>query len=117
MATWDATFEGQPDGGDNPSTIDNRIRELKVANEERMKNEHLTYTAADTDGTAGADWRHREGSAIAYYESAAPTNSPGTAGSALGAGDAGRLWVDSDDHILRVWDGDSFEEVNLMQNL
>jgi hypothetical protein len=111
MATWDATFEAAPDGGNPPSTLDDAIRAHKAAVEERMKNEHTTYSGDSTSGTASVDWRHKKGSARAYYQSAAPTNQPGTAGSGLGSGDDGRLFVDSDDDALYVWNGTAFEGV------
>ena len=94
MPTYDATFITKPDGGDVPSTLDNEQRNLRVAVEERMKNEHDTYTGDATAGAALKDWVHKEGSAMAYYESAAPINQPN--GEVLAARDAGRLWIDSD---------------------
>ena len=111
MATWDATFEAAPDGGNPPSTLDDAIRAHKAAVEERMKNEHTTYSGDSTSGTASVDWRHKKGSARAYYQSAAPTNQPGTAGAALGSGDDGRLFVDSDTNIGFVWDGSAMQPI------
>ena len=115
MATYDATFISKPDGGDNPSTLDNEQRNLRVAIEERMANEHDTYVA---DGTAGAqvkDWVHKEGSAVAYYESAAPVNQPNA--ETLAARDAGRLWVDSDDDEIRHWDGSAWQTIKKISGI
>jgi len=40
MATWDSSFEASPAGGDDASTVDNKIRELKIAIRERMDTVH-----------------------------------------------------------------------------
>ena len=109
MSTWNGTYEGEPDGGDSPSTIDNVIRDTRESVQKRMANEHDTYVADSTAGAESKDWVHKEGSAMAYYESAAPTNQPN--GETLAARDAGRLWVDSDDNRASVWNGTSFEEI------
>ncbi len=106
MATWDATFENKPAGADAPSTLDNEQRNHRKAVEERMANEHDTYIADSTVGNKAKDWVHKEGSAVAYYESAEPTNQPN--GETLAARDAGRLWVDSDTDEIKSWDGSSF---------
>lgn len=109
-STWDINYKDKPDGGDSPSTLDNEQRTHRLDNEVRMENEHDTFE----DGTAGlasADWRHKEGSARAYYQSAEPTDQPGANGAALGADDDGRIWVDSDNLIQKVWDGTSFEMI------
>jgi hypothetical protein len=109
MATWDAVFEAKPNGGDVPSTLDNEQRNHRKAVEERMKNEHDTYTEDGTVGNLVKDWVHKEGSAMAYYESDEPTNQPN--GEALAARDAGRLWWDSDDNELRCWDGSAMQTI------
>lgn len=110
-STWDATFVAKPDGGDVPSTIDNEMRNTRSAVEERMANEHTTYVGDDTVGNKVKDWIHKEGSAVAYYESAEPANQPN--GEALAARDAGRLWVNSDNNNFKYWDGDSFEDIGV----
>ena len=112
MSTWNGTYEGVPDGGDSPSTLDNSIRDFKTSTEGRMENEHDTYVADGTAGAESKDWRHKEGSARAYYQSAEPTNQPGSNGAALGADDNGRLWVDSDDDTQKVWDGSAFKLIS-----
>lgn len=101
----EATFELTPAGSDSPAAGDDRIRELKETLGDMLDKEHLQR---DAGSTAAQGW-HREGSAIAYYESAAPTNRPdGT--TALGATDAGRLWIDSDDGSIWFWNGSAFDQ-------
>ena len=109
MATWDATFENKPAGGDAPSTLDNEQRNHRKAVEERMANEHDTYIADSTVGNKAKDWVHKEGSAMAYYESAEPTNQPN--GETLATRDAGRFWWDSDDDELRCYDGTDMQTI------
>ena len=109
--TWDGNFSDVPDGDDSPSTLDNAIRAHKEAVEERMENEHDTFEDA-TAGLASADWRHKEGSARAYYQAVAPTDQPGDNGAALGASDDGRIWVDSDIYGVRVFNGTAFVNCN-----
>ena len=108
MSTWNGTYEGVPDGGDSPSTLDNTIKDLKTSIEGRIENEHDTYVADGTTGAEAKDWRHKEGSARAYYQSAEPTNQPGSNGAALGADDDGRMFVDSDTNEIRIWDGSTW---------
>lgn len=50
-----------------------------------------------------------EGSALVYYQSAAPTHAPD--GTVLGAGDEGRKWVDSDTLYEYVWDGSAWQRL------
>lgn len=106
--TWGATFKNSPDGDDSPSTLDDQQRTHRRAVEERMENEHDTFEDA-TSGLSTADWRHKEGSARVYYQSTEPTDQPGANGATLGASDDGRLWVDSDDNTIKVWDGTAFQ--------
>jgi len=109
--TWDASFDASPAGSANASTIDDKIRELKEAILERVGNEHTEYVDDSTLGAYTKDWRHRPGSAVAYYQVAEPTAQPGSSGAALGADDAGRIWIDSDDNSLYVYDGAAFVNV------
>jgi len=108
--TWGGTFKNSPDGSDSPSTLDNQQRAHREAVEERMENEHDTFEDG-TSGLASADWRHKEGSARAYYQSAEPTNQPGANGAGLGVDDEGRIWWDSDDDELRCYDGSDFQSI------
>ena len=74
------------------------IRDLRKGLRIRMSKEH------DTLAVTSAGGEHKEGSAKAYAEASAPTNRPdGT--TALTSGDAGRLWVDTDDGRLNYYDG------------
>jgi len=110
MSTWDTNYKDKPAGGDAPSTLDNEQRTNRESIEVRMENEHDTFEDA-TAGLASKDWRHKEGSARAYYQSLAPTHQPGDNGAILGASDDGRIWVDSDDETMQVWDGSAFKDV------
>jgi len=92
--TWNAAFLTLPDGGNQLSDGDNKIRDLKTGITERAENEHTTYN----DGTGGSyllDWNHKAGSAKGYFQNAAPTNRP-NGSTALTSDDAGRLWFDDD---------------------
>lgn len=101
--TWDSAFRDVPAGSSDPRQGDDAIRAFKLAIEERIAREHIgLYT--DTNANHGM---HRKGSAIAYYQSAAPTTQPD--GTALDATlDQGRLWVDSDTGFLFYWSGTAF---------
>ena len=108
--TWDADFKNKPDGDDAPSSLDDQQRAHRAAVEERMENEHDTVSD-DTAGLSTRDWRHKEGSARAYYETPAPTKQPGSEGASLDdltGLDNGRIWVDSDTDIPYIWNGTEF---------
>jgi len=109
MATWNAAFEATPAGSDAPDTIDDKINEFKEEVRTRMGNEHGTYdnTAQGADGSQAADWCHRTGSGLAYYQSDAPTARPGgTALDSSGSNDDGRLWVSNGSNKpIKVWSG------------
>lgn len=70
-----------------------------------MTNEHDTYSDA-TSGAEALDFRHKEGSARCWYEATAPANAPSS-----GALAGGHLWVDSDDKVIRVYDGSTWQPV------
>ena len=98
-STWAAAFEAAPADDDDASLGDNEIRTTRTAIEERAKNEHLTYSGGDTAGEQALDWTHRKGSAIGYFQDAAPTKRP-NAVTNLSATDNGRLWFDDNDDDL-----------------
>ena len=97
---WNTAFSLSPAGSDAPSTLDNRIRELKEAIYERVAKEHVMSLAS---GLAGEDGYHKAGSANAFYAGTAPTTLPD--GTVLGAAHAGWLWYDTAKGVLRVWSG------------
>ena len=107
--TWGAAFEAVPAGSSSPSQGDDAIRNLKGGIEERMKNEHTTYTGDGTSGVAASDWLHKAGSAVAWYQSSEPTTYPN--GNSLDSSAAGRLWVDSNSTTLYVYNGSSFDAI------
>ena len=101
---WDSLFETKPPGGDNPVRGDDKIRETRSAFEERMALEHLfDYSDVNNQGY------HRQGSALAYYQSTTPTTLPD--GTALGSNtrSSGRLWVDSDNGYIYYYNGADFK--------
>lgn len=104
--TWDSAFKNSPPGSQDPRYGDDRMRETRLAIEERFVLEHK-IGGGDTNSKHG--W-HREGSAISYYETSAPTNRPDGA-TALDTDDTGRLWFDSDDGLFYVWNGSSWVSV------
>lgn len=105
--SWDAPFEGTPAGWDDPRACDDRIRELKTANRERLEREHggATGEASDRHGV------HRKGSSRASYATGDPTTVPdGTGTRVLNVtDDDGRLHVDSTSKLMRVYNGSSWE--------
>jgi hypothetical protein len=106
MATWNSDWENLPKNSQSPTEIDDAVRAVKGAVSSRMTNEHDTFDDA-TGGAEALDWRHKEGSARCWYESAEPANAP-----SAGALAAGHLWWDSDDDELYCYDGASFEPLN-----
>ena len=104
MATWGSSFKQSPPDAQSPSLGDDRMRETREAIENRMDNEHLTYLNTGTNGSEAQDWAHRQGSAVAFFQDAAPTTQVG--GRTLAARDSGRLWFDdNNDDLLHFWDG------------
>ncbi len=79
-------------GGGNEEIIS-----VKQAYQERLAREHeLDPTEVSPQPLHG---RHRLGSARAYLQASAPTTKPD--GVALDSNDSGRLWIDSDDGLLK----------------
>lgn len=102
--TWDSAFEASPAGSDLLSTVDTAIQTFKNAIRERIEREH-NYAIAGTQSKHG--W-HRVGSAVVFYQAAAPTNKVDPSATVLDTDDAGRLWFDSDDLFMLVWSGSAW---------
>lgn len=100
---WNSNFEDDPAGGDSPSFGDDAIRESKEAVRERFEKEHKINLL---DGTVANDGWHKRGSAISYYQAAAPTTRPDGV-TALTDDDAGRFWVRSTDYAFFKYLGTS----------
>ena len=98
------TNETKPTGNDAANTSDNWHIDLRKGVRIRTQKEHVTFAANSVGG------EHLQGSAKAYYQSAAPTLRPDSATS-LDADDAGRLFIDTDDDSLSVFNGTSFDSV------
>ena len=107
---WDLT---DPAAGLEIANIPAEIRETKDMVGTNRDKEHVAYSGATLAGCGG---EHKAGSARAYYQSAEPTNRP-DGSTALNNGsidDSGRLWVDKDNRILKVYDdADAFVNVTL----
>jgi len=97
MATWNSSFQQTPKPTDSPTQGDDTIRGLAVAIEERMKNEHTTYSGDSTLGVNTADWLHKAGSAVAFYQADEPTER--LSGEYLVQG---MLWFNSTSGVLYV---------------
>ncbi len=99
MVVWDGAFETVPSGGNKPSLGPSVIRATKQGVRERFSKEHTQDLAS---GLEAEDGFHRQGSAVSYFQSAAPTLRPDGI-TALDSNDNGRLWVDSDTHELFIF--------------
>ena len=103
MATWNGSFQVIPAGTDTPTQGDDEIRNTRAAIEERMKNEHTTYSGDPTGGAANLDWLHKPGSAVSFYQNSAPTTRIN--GQALVNG---ILWYDTTNKQLKIYSGGSW---------
>ncbi len=75
-----------------------------------LSGEHVAFAAGTGLDDMGGE--HKEGSAKAYRQATTPTTRPdGSTG--FTAGDDGRLWVDSDDDILHVYNASAFVQVSI----
>lgn len=103
---WNAAFNAAPVKTDNAANAATDINVTRTAIREVVVQEHnFSLTAVSTQG------QHKKGSARVFYQADAPTTSPG--GDALASGDQGRLWLDSDDNTLSVWNGTAFDSVSV----
>jgi hypothetical protein len=108
MATWNAAFNASPAGGDNPSQGDDKIREFKVAVYDRVVKEHnFDLTEGGAQPRQGL---HKAGSAVAFHQASAPTQRNGVA---LGANDAGLIWVNSTTGVWYRWSGSAWVAVTV----
>lgn len=110
MATWNAAYELAPAGSADPSTLDTIIQGVKEEVRLRAGNEHGTYanTSMGADGSQTKDWVHKRGSAVAYYQSNAPTVRPDgvTALDSTGSNDNGRVWISNGaQNYIKCWNG------------
>ena len=105
-ALWDATFETTPPNTESVSLGDDAIREFKGTVRD--------YAEAEMNwGTSGTNTgRLREGAGRIFYDATAPSTLNGTdrsGSNALGvsgdSADQGRLWRDTDNGLMSVYDG------------
>ena len=109
MATWNAVFAAAPVQTDTPTRGDDEIRNTRVAIEERMNNEHTTYTGDATLGAEAKDWLHKAGSAVAFHAATASEPTQRLNGETL---TDGQLWYDSTAGILKVYSGGSWVSIS-----
>jgi microcystin-dependent protein len=95
-----------PDNAQAHGNDYNEHRETKKALDIRIKKEHVAFAADSVGG------EHKAGSAVAYYQAAAPTKKPDAA-TDLDSDDAGRLFVDSDDNMLSVYSGSAWAAIGI----
>lgn len=101
--TGSAWSETDPQDGDPKLDGAQEIRDLRTGLRKRLEYEHTTPASS----TAGG--KHKQGSAKAYQQASAPTQQP-DGSTALGASDAGRVWID-DTGLLKWWDGSQFSDI------
>jgi hypothetical protein len=106
MATWNANFQTVPTGADTPTMGDDEVRNTRIAIEERMRNEHTTFTSDGTGGVTNADWLHKAGSGVAFYQASAPTTRTNGVASLID----GLLWYDTTNKMFKVRSGGSWIE-------
>lgn len=101
--SWNETVP--PDSGEKVSSGPIEIRDVRKGVRIRAEKEHTTY------GNSSAGGEHKPGSAVAYYQSAAPTVRPDTT-TPLSSADNGRLWIDSDTNYVYIYiDGTGWVEL------
>ena len=98
--TVNQAFLDKPQGSDKLKDGDDAIVEEKLAWYERTVLEHVGLIG-DTQSRHG---EHRKGSAMCYYQSAAPTTKP-DGSTSLDVNDTGRLWMDTDTDTLYMYKG------------
>jgi hypothetical protein len=104
---WNVTT---PSGTDGIKQGDDHIRDVKNALAIRMNKEHNPIGAASAGG------EHRQGSACAYIQNAAPTTRP-VSGALASAADDGRLWlniISGDLASLCYWKGNGWQDLQLI---
>jgi hypothetical protein len=89
IITMDANYPNNPQGTENLSEADNRMREDRQAFAERLAWEHKAI--GDINALQG---QHRQGSAVTYTQTSAPTTKPDGI-TALDVNDYGRLWYNT----------------------
>ena len=103
--TWNASLEANPTDSTVAATIDNVIRETRLAVRERTDAEHAWDNVDPADGVTEdvtQSGRHREGSARAFYRDAIPTTVLGVDADGSFALDDGRFWVETDPETTRT---------------
>lgn len=99
---WDSLFELSPTDTTYVKDTDDYIRSLKTAVRERFVKEHAFDLLDQT-----RQGLHLQGSAVAFFQSAEPTQRNGVD---LGEDDEGLIWIDSDTFIAYTWTWDADAE-------
>jgi hypothetical protein len=106
MATLDSGYLASPANADSPVNGAAEIRSTRSEFEQRLDQEHVMLGTTSTGESV-----HKAGSARAYYQASTPTLRPdGT--TSLGINDTGRIFVDSDDSSVWIWDGTAMVEAS-----
>lgn len=101
---WNNTFDNTPVVGSSSGLGFDDIVDLKKAVRERLGAEHR-FDLAD-QATQG---EHAPGSAICFVQATAPAARAN--GTTLSTDDAGVLWFDTTDLVLKVWNGTAWVTV------
>lgn len=106
---WDVN---SPANGDDIPDAPREMRDIRIGVATRINKEHVTLA------TSSAGGEHRQGSAKVYAVATEPgyrpdDNDPDYADTALGASDAGRLWLDTDTDELWYYTGSAWKKVNI----
>lgn len=80
------------------------ITSLRKATRHRLGKEHIAIAGGGVGG------EHKQGSAVSYYQSSAPTTQPNGTTSLNNTTDRGRIWIDSDTGIVYYWNGTNWVE-------
>lgn len=96
---WSTAFEAVPAGTASPALGDDAIRDLKTGIRERMEKEHKFDLST---GSSSLDGWHKQGTALVYFGTTAPTTRPDNATS-LDSNDYGRMWFNSSESVLYVY--------------
>lgn len=98
---WDESSPALADPRKNGAT---EISSLRKSVRSRLAKEHVTPAGSGVGG------EHLAGSAISYCQASAPTTRPDGVTS-LDSDDKGRIWVDTDNFVVKVWDGSAWQNL------
>jgi len=101
---WDETL---PTDSDDQADGPKEFRDLRKGTRIRVEKEHVLPAASSVGG------EHKNGSAVAYYQTAFPSNRPdGT--TPLNAEDDGRIFVKDTTGAFHYWDGTGWQSMKVV---